>query len=399
MQSTLLRALILSAAATAMSAADPLGTTLEGGQPIVNVRTRYENVSQTGLQDATALTLRLRLGYTTGTINGLQAHADLEHIVALDGDAYNQAGLNPGGAGRAVIADPEHTELNQAYLRYTHAKTVFTVGRQRLVLDNARFIGDVGWRQNQQTFDAITVQDQSFEQIKLTYAYLHQINRIFGDDHPQGRWDSDSHLFNASSVTLPAGTLTGYAYLLDFKNAPAHSSATYGLSFSGLKTFTDKVALSYRVEYATQSDYGSNPRNYTTNYLAISAGLSGAPGSVTLAHEVLGSDHGVGFKTPLATLHAFNGWADQFLATPGDGLCDTSLQLAAQLPAEFAVTASYHHYETGHASRKLGSEWNLQIARPITPQIKGLIKLADFSSAQTTESDVRKVWLQADYAF
>jgi len=397
MNTSLFRALVFSAAATAMSASDPLATALEKGQPTLNIRTRYEDVSQTGLKDATAITLRARLGYTTGKVNGFQGHIDVEHITAYDSDKYNQAGLNPGGAGRAVIADPEDTEINQAYLSYTHEKTTFTAGRQRFVLDNVRFIGDVGWRQNQQTFDAFVVQDQSIDNLKLTYAYLHQINRIFGEDHPAGRWDSDSHLINVNNGGLSFGTLTGYAYLLDFDNATANSTATYGISLDGNRTLTDELKLTYRAEFAQQSDYGSSPLKYDTEYFAISAGLSGAPGSVTLTHETLGSDNGVGFKTPLATLHAFNGWADQFLGTPGDGLRDTSIKLATKLPAKIGLTAVYHHYETVRSNRDLGREWNIVLARPFTPQIKGLIKFADFVSANSSKPDVCKVWVQVEF--
>ncbi len=397
MKTALFRVLILSAAATAMSASDPLATALEEGKPSLNIRTRYEDVSQSGLKDATAFTFRARLGYTTGNVNGFQGHLDVEYITAFDSDKYNQAGLNPRGAGHAVVADPEHTELNQAYLRYTRDKTTFTAGRQRFVLDNVRFIGDVGWRQNQQTFDALVIQDQSIDNLKLTYAYLHQINRIFGNDHPAGTWDSDSHLLNVSNRGLSFGTLTGYAYFLDFDNAAANSTATFGISLAGKNKATDDLEISYRAEFAQQSEYGSSPLKYDTGYYVLSAGISGALASVTLTHETLGSDNGVGFKTPLATLHAFNGWADQFLGTPGDGLRDTSIKLGPKLPGKIGLTAVYHHYETVQNNRELGREWDIVLARSFTPQVKGLIKFADYDGAKNIKPDVRKVWLQVEY--
>lgn len=398
MKTYLVHALLLGAIATTMSAADAFAGAIEQGKVTLNARARYEDVSQTGLRDASALTLRARLGFSTAPLHGFTALVEFEHISALDGDSYSQAGLNPGGAGRAVIPDPEGTELNQAFLRYARGQTTYTVGRQQLVLDNARFIGDVGWRQNQQTFDAVSVRDKTLADTTLTYAYLSQINRIFGDDHPAGRWDSDSHLFNANYTGLTFGTLTGYAYLLDFDNAATNSNATYGLSLSGQKPLNDDLKFTYRAEFADQSDYGSSPLNYRTEYYALSGGLSSALGSITLAHEILGSDRGIGFKTPLATLHAFNGWADQFLSTPGDGLRDTSAAITSNLPAKTVLTAIYHHYETDRANRNLGHEWDLQLAHPFSPQIKGLIKYADFTSDISTLPHVRKFWLQIEYA-
>lgn len=393
MHSLITRTLLLGILTSSISAANPI----EEGKVSLNVRTRYENVTQTGLKDASALTLRARLGFTTAPINGFKALVEFEHITALDPDSYNQAGLNPGGAGRAVIADPEHTELNQAALIYTQNATTVTLGRQRLVLDNVRFIGDVGWRQNQQTFDAFVIQDQTIENTKLTYAYLNQINRIFGDSHPAGQFDSDSHVINASYSGLPGGTLTGYGYLLDFDNAAANSCATFGVSFAGKRPLNDDLKITYRGEYASQSDYGSSPLSYTTDYLALSAGLSGKPGSISITHEVLGSDRNVGFKTPLATLHAFNGWADRFLGTPGAGLRDTYAKCAFKLPSNTSLLAVYHHYETDVGSAKLGHEWNLQAVHSFNSQFKGLIKFADFSGANPTIADVRKIWAQVEF--
>ncbi len=401
MKTVLFRALIFSAVATAMSASNPLAAAFEEGKPTLNIRTRYEDVSQTGLNDATALTLRARVGYTTGQVSGWQAHFDLEHITALDSDQYNQAGLNPGGAGRAVIADPEHTEINQVFLRYTHNQTTVTAGRQRFVLDNVRFIGDVGWRQNQQTFDAIVVQDQNAENLKLTYAYLHQINRIFGDDHPAGQWDSDSHLFNVHHDGLSLGALTGYAYLLDFDNAAANSCATYGLSFDGKKSINDDVALTYRAEYAAQSNYGSSPLSYSTHYLSLSVGFDSDPWSVAFNHEILGSDRGVGFKTPLATLHAFNGWADQFLNTPAQGLKDTYLTVVGNVIFGAKLIVSYHDFETDQDSLDAGNELDILLEKTFNQHYTVGVKYADYQADDEFPSlvDTEKFWVYGQVKF
>jgi len=251
--SLVLAATFLAATATA---AEPnsLEDAFTKGKISLNARLRYEGVHQTALRDADALTLRTRLGFTTAPWQGLKAMIEAENISAADGDRYSQAGLNPAATGRAVVADPETTEINQVFLASTLAKTTATLGRQRLILDNARFIGDVGWRQNQQTFDALVVQDKTLDHTTLTYAYLDQINRVFSDRHPQGKWSSDSHLLHAAHTGLPLGTLTGYAYLLDFKNAAPNSTATYGLSLAGTRPLTPDLKLAYRAELATQTE-------------------------------------------------------------------------------------------------------------------------------------------------
>ncbi len=385
--------------ATLLAATAPLNAAPAGPTLSLNVRLRYEDVQQTGLRDAEALTVRTRLGLSPAPFHGWTALLEGENIATPDGDCYSQAGLNPGGTGRAVVADPELTEINQAWLAYTYGGTTATLGRQRLVLDNARFVGDSGWRQDMQTFDAIVVQDKTLEKTVLTYAYLDRINRVFGDRHPQGYWHSDSHLLNASYAGLPGGTLTGYAYLLDFKPpAAANSCATYGASFAGKAKLSPELTLAYRLEAAHQTDYGSSQLNYSANYFLLETGLSAKPGGLTVGYEVLGSDHGTGFKTPLATLHAFNGWADLFLATPATGLRDTYVKLGAPLPGAVALVAVGHWYESATGATRLGTEFNLQLSRKFGPRCTGLLKYADFRRGNTTQPDVRKIWAQVEFA-
>lgn len=374
---------------------------LAQGKFLVNARLRFESVDQTGLRDANALTLRTRLGFTTAPLHGWKAMLEAENIVAADSGSFSQAGLNRGGAGRAVVADPEITEINQAFIAYASGQTTLTVGRQRLVLDNHRFIGDVGWRQNMQTFDAVVLQDKSLGKTTLTYAYLDRINRVFGDHHAQGYWQSDSHLFNASYAGLPAGTLTGYAYLLDFNRpaSAANSSATYGVSLAGTTRLSDTLKFTYRAEIATQSDYGSSRLNYRANYLGLEAGLAAKQGSLTFGYEELGSDRNVGFKTPLATLHAFNGWADLFLATPATGLRDTYVKGAVNLPAATSLLAFAHWFETDATRIRLGSEFDLQLSRKFGPRVTGLLKYADFRRDSRSFPSVRKIWAQVEFAY
>jgi len=380
-------------------AAEPetLATALAQGKVTLNLRARSEGVEQTGLRDAEALTLRTRLGFTTAPLRGFRAMVEFEHIASPAGDRFSQAGLNPSGAGRAVVADPEGSEVNQAWLAYRRAGTTATLGRQRLNLDNTRFVGDVAWRQNMQTFDGLALVAQPLDRLTLNYAYLTRINRVFGDRHVAGNWDSDSHLFNASYAGLTAGTLTGYAYLLEFANAAAQSSATYGLSFAGAKPLDPAVKLTYRAEYATQTDHRASPLRYSADYLALELGLAGRPGALAVGYEELGSDRGSSFRTPLATLHAFNGWADLFLTTPGNGLRDTYLKATAQLPAAVAFVGFYHDFQAARLGADYGAELDLQLVRKFGPAFTATVKYARFNRTSAAFANVTKVWVQLEF--
>lgn len=395
---TLTSALVLAVLTTAGSSADWISQAFEGGKPSLSIRSRYEGVQQTGVLDANAVTFGTNLGFTSGLVNGFQFSVEAENTTALNGNDYNQAGLNPGGAGRAVVADPVGSEFNQAWVSYNVGESTFKLGRQNLVLDNARFIGNVGWRQNAQTFDAFTVQNTSVENLKLTYSYLQHINRIFGDNHPQGDWQSDSHLLNASYTGLSFGVLTGYAYLLDFDNAAANSTATYGASLAGGVPIGENK-LVYRAEYAWQTDYGSSALDYSTAYVLGELGFATKPFTIAGGYELLGTDNGVGFKTPLATLHAFNGWTDLFLGTPGGGLEDVYGKVVAPLPGGFNLLGFYHQFETD-AGVELGDEIDVQVAYKFSDRLSGLLKYASFEPDSTsTLPKVDKLWIQAEWSY
>jgi hypothetical protein len=271
----------------------------------------------------------------------------------------------------------------------------------RAAVRAARFVGDVGWRQNMQTFDAFVVQNKTLNQTTLTYAYLDRINRVFGRQHPQGYWKSASHLLNASYAGLPGCTLTGYAYLLDLR-VPAYSSnccATYGVSLAGAAPATADLKFTYRAEFATQSDCGSSARNYSADYTGLEAGLTAKPGSLTLGHEVLGSGSNTGFKTPLATLHAFNSWADLFLATPAAGLRDAYVRATAPLPAALPLTVVQHWYKTDRTGINLGTEFNAMVTRKFGSYFTGTVKYADFRRDSLTVPNVRKIWAQVELTY
>lgn len=383
------------------AAPSSLQDAITGGKVSLNVRLRYEHVAQdNALDDADALTIRTRLGYKTAAYNGLTAYLEVQNTTAIVDDYAFPGGTgSQSPAATSIVADPDVTDVSQAWLAYTHGKTTGTVGRQNLVLDNARFVGNVAWRQNYQTFDSVVLKDTTFDKLSLTYGYLWGINRIFGDiAAAQPDYDSDSHVFNASYSGLPFGTLTGYAYLLDFDNAAANSTATYGLSFAGSRPLTDDLKLLYRAEYATQSDYGSSLLNYTADYYLAELGLGLKKYSFSVGYEVLGSDNGRGFRTPLATLHAFNGWADVFLNTPGSGLTDLYFKATATLPYDLSFTAFYHRFESDVGGVTYGDEIDLQLIYKFNKQLSFLAKAA-FYNADAFSVDTNKFSLQADFAF
>lgn len=383
---------VILACAGAVHAADAasLAEAITGGDAALDVRYRLENVEQdNALDDATASTVRTVLGYTTGTLNGLSGYIEFEDVSALGDDDYNST-VN-GKAQFSVIPDPEVTELNEIYLGYKGDSFVLKSGRQSLILDNARFIGNVGWRQNEQTFDMpVSYVNTGIENLKLTYGYMTGVQRIFGDDSPVGEFNMSNHILNAGYTFAPF-KITAYAYLLEFDNEPLQSlmsQQTVGASFSGATG-----GFSYYLEYATQSDYADGAPAIDADYTLIELGYKLGPVALKAAQETLGGDGTYAFTTPLATLHAFNGWADMFLATPLTGLVDAYVDAGATVGG-FGVKAVYHDFSSDRGGVDFGTEIDLLLSRKFSPAYSGGLKFASFSSdSAPVYVDTDKIWL------
>ncbi len=386
-------------------AADSVVDALTGGKPSLDARYRYESVSQeNALKAASASTLRLRLGYETGEFKGFGAMLEAEHLSVLGADNYNSTTNRK--TAYSIIADPEFTEINQGYFSYSGIPgTKLKYGRQRLVLDNQRFIGNVGWRQNEQTFDAFTVVNKSLPATTITAGYIYNANRVFSDLSKTpvatfanvGNAHMQSPILNVSYKGWSAGEIVGYGYLLDYADFATSSIQTWGLRFKGDKAAAEGMKLLYTAEYASQSDYKNNPADYRIDYAFLEAGLAKGVHSVKLGYELLEGNGTKSFQTPLATLHAFNGWADIFLATPANGLKDAYLAAGTTLHG-VKLDAIYHDYRADKGSARYGSEWNLMATRPISKNYLVGIKYAAYN-ARTFSADTDKVWLWGEAKF
>ena len=385
----------------------------------VNARFRWEYADQSNLQTANAYTLRTRFGITTAPLYGFQGMLEAENVASLGNvDDYNAAGSNPAGAGKTIIADPPTTELNQAWLSYTCTNWMMTLkgGRERIVLDNARFVGDVGWRQNQQTFDAGSFEIKPMKDLALFYAYVWEVHRIFGNvpglPAASGNrdFDSRSHLINVSYNACTYAKFTGYTYLLDLKNGAgaANSCATYGGYITGTIPAGEKVKFDYRGEYAYQTDYGDSLLGYQANYYNLELAANVKPFVLGGGYEVLGSDNNSGvagglasFRTPLATLHAFNGWADLFLATPAAGLRDIYGFAQVTIPKiGLPIRAVYHKFDADKGGADYGQEFDVVATKKLGKNWTAIAKYAHYDGkAAPYGFDVDKFWLELGFNF
>ena len=377
--------------------------------PIVEARLRYEGVDQP-TTEADALTARLRAGFELKhAASHLSFLAEAEGTLAITDDYNAFPFALPGSSQRrptfSTVPDPESVDLNRLQVQYKSKVVTLTLGRQRINLDDQRFVGSVGWRQNEQTFDAVRG-EATLGPVSLDATYAIQQNTIFGSEAGPRRAIDGDFVFLGAGGKLGPVTAKAFSYLLDYDEAFAfaNSSKTFGVRLAGTFPLSKAAKLSVTASYAKQSDLGSNPADYSADYLLGEVGVAAMGFTLTGGYEQLGADKSAGkaFQTPLATLHKFNGWADLFLTTPAGGLKDTYVSLAKVFPKVKALpglnaVVAWHTFDSDIGSVGYGSEWDASLGFRLG-KVALLAKYANYE-AKSFGADKEILWLQAEVAF
>ena len=390
----------------APAAGEGLETLVSDGKAALDLRYRYESVEQDDKPStAGANTLRLRLNLATGVVNGFSAFTEFDHVQVIGGEHHDDT--RNGLVNYPVVADPEGTDLNQAWLQYAGPKgTILRLGRQRIALDGERFIGAVGWRQNEQTYDAFRIETKAVPGTALNYAYVDQVQRVFGPDSgtPPASLEGSSHLLNAKFTSLPVGAITVYGYHLDFDDAPQLSSDTLGARYDGTRALGEKLNFGWALEYARQEDGGDNAAQVDAFYSLVELSLKTSAAGFTAGREVLSGEEGTftpttnpAFQTPLATLHKWQGWADKFLTTPSAGIEDVYLGFNVKF-AGWNGQAVWHDFSAEASGLDYGTELDVSVSRKFANRYEVLVKYADYS-ADDLFTDTAKFWLQLGATF
>ncbi|KKC24130.1 alginate export family protein [Sphingomonas sp. SRS2] len=397
-------------------------------KPLIDTRLRYETVDQTGIANkADALTARARLGVEASE-GPLSFLVEAEATMALDESYFSGVNRKPA---YPIVADPENVELNRIQVQYKGiAGTVVTAGRQRINLDDQRFVGSVGWRQNEQTFDAVRIEYAGIKNLKVDLTYSWSDRTIWGVDggkrgfvtRPQAM--NGDNIFANAGYKTPLGTLSAFFYRVDVDETPAAlqrmSSNSFGARFTGSRPLGKAIKWSYTLSFARQQDNGTNPLDYRADYFLAEGGLDIAAFKLGAGVEQLGGDAtvttkatatafagGFAFQTPFATLHKFQGWADKFLTTPAAGITDyyTSAGYGWKKVGPFdtiAATAAWHRYTSDVGSIVYGDEINVQLQAKLKKYTL-TAKYADYQrkgiASFAGDADTKKFWLSVDWVF
>ena len=347
------------------------------GKFSINARTRYEifdlDTASGTLRDGTeadrdGFSTRVRYGYTTPNFNGFTAMAEGETLTRLGGDHDDIHPLDDAGDG---------TDLNQLWVQYANEDYgKAKVGRQIYSLDDHRFIGHVGWRQNIQTFDAATADYTGIDNLSVKGFFSDAVNRVNGD-----YFKMDTYGANISYKFYDNFTLTGFYYEMDNADLTAFENETLGLRAVGSFNLGEqkfKYAGSIAKQDFDENDAGEDDATY------LAADLSTVVAGITLGagFEIMES----GFRTPVATVHKFNGFADVYTPLNGfdNGLEDFYGYIGYTIPVGNGIPVKliYHTFdaESGAASgQDGGDEIDLVASYKINKYLNLIAKYGNYS--------------------
>ena len=384
------------------------------------IRPRYEmaNVDNLTSVAANALTVRTHLSVTAGLleVEGLSATVGVQSINNLGYTDYSSPGnivLNNDGKPYDVIDDPQAAMITEASLNYKAGKTALHAGRSQLNLDNQRFIGTVGWRQLERSYDTLSATNTDIENLELMAAYVYGYAGVTN----VATTETSSVILHAKYKLADALAITAYDYMI------ASQHDTMGIALTGASDLSS-VKLDYRAEYAIQKDasmeYQIKDTKADASYYNLDLGANFSGILAGINYEVLSGTDGVDNKTNfnpmLGTNHKFNGWADVFYvgnAGPTGGLKDFNLRLGYANPSFGKVMAIYHDFASDKSmqaasgtSTNLGSELDLVYSNKISfvNGLSGLLKYASYAKGDVTSfanatNDKQVFWAELDYKF
>ncbi len=379
-----------------------------------STRLRYADLTSAS-QSGKASSIRLRLEIHSQWLDNISTHIGIDHVESgfkdehSDGVRFN---------GKPVIPDVEGSDLNQAWVRGRVSATEITLGRQRLAFDDQRFIGGNGFWQNEQTFDALHIEQSWFTRSRASASHIINVNRIFGDDANTTLETSDIN-YASNNGQRPAAALgdhehntqllrveinewdfsqwVSYGIFIDNKDAPILSSNTVGTRYTfKTQAANFKYVLDAEAALQERTEIDNTP---TTRFTALAAGIGYNSLLLSTHFEQLTAESGAGFITPLGSLHEFYGWADQFSATPASGLNDTSLQLKwRSSPWKFDLR--YHFFSATENNDDYGKEVDLDISLKFKKRHLVHFRLADFNAdADAGFADETRAILSYSYDF
>ncbi len=380
----------------------------EEGKAHLDFRLRYEDVNSNN-QGAQALTLRSRLSFETLPYELFHAYLEFDDVRAFPDDSNYYSGAN-SQLDDLLVEDPEGTELNQAWLAYDIVNTLIKFGRQELSLNNERLLGADSWRQNAQTFSALSIQNETLNYTRIQFVQLNEVQTNQDKELASSHQDINAKMLNLNYRGFWLSDLSLYAlWISDHPDQRQWETSTYGVNLKG--KLGGDFSVDYELGFAQQEDAGANPFNYSVGYSLIDIMFGYQGFKLKTGYERLGASSTGYYVTPLGSLHEFQGASDQF-AKNGLGNLETGIQdgyigvgyeldlkvLNSEMPLDVSVT--YHNFDvdrTVNNMSHLGEEWTIR-AGIENADYRMLVQFSDYHADHFSQDD-RLLWFSLGLSF
>ncbi len=379
---------------------------LSNGKMLWWFRARNEDIDIQRFSDGYANTIASHLGYQTADYHNFSGVLEFVDNTIIGRQRYNSGGgTSPGLVTWAFTNDPRGARIDQVFIDYNdpYFKFDFKGGRQRIRLDNERFIGSSSWRQIEQVYDAGSVFYTGIPNLNVFYAYIGRVNRVWGPKGV-GRFSANSTRTNIANMRYDiwdVGSLVGYGYFLDNEDVPTFSTNTVGLRFNGSHPYRNLNFL-YTAEYARQENATNNPVHYRASYTHFAGGLQINTPCFDFEidgqrEELGGQKHQIGgaFITPLASFHSFQGWAELFNPTPNRGVIDLVASASVKIKPlwDIQLLSYYHNFRQSVGNhRTYGNEVDAEIGKDFK-YVGVYFDYANFMGRDRRFPNVRRYWV------
>jgi hypothetical protein len=342
---------------------------------------------------AMLLSASTRVGFETPLNDALTALLEFEGVSPIARTISASASSPIEGAG---------IEVNRAQVSLDAGALNLVIGRQAISWDDERLVGTIAFRQNQQSFDAVTARYIS-PTWTLEASQVWRVNKVDAFAANRQEQSSGATLLRLSSSS-PLGWLSLYGgqigQSLD-RDRLAGNSRTVGISLDGRRPI-GAVTLLWKLDGAEQSIGRHSANTASPGYRRARFSVEGSRTAVSFGREVLDTDRGASFQPTLGSKRSFQGFAGVFARTPDFGVADTHLELRSVIGnftpiSNLSVLVRAHNFRSASGDMPLGSELDAGIAATLGVH-RLSVEFAQFES-QGFASDSRALWFTVGRRF
>ena len=370
---------------------------------------------------ATFTTMRTRLHAKASISDDVSAFVQIQDVRTWGGETPTSAPPSITQTGTSIHSDG--LDVHQAYISLKNVLDTgldLKIGRQEMVFDEARLIGNIGWIQQAQSFDAARA-DYSNGDISVTAFFAQTVEK---DTHPTLGGTVSGAMFESNFSGL-RGTyslgdngdrVTPYFYYADNPQR-AGGEILQNLGIVGL--YAVKHIEGFRVRFDGAYEFGDvNPTVDKSAFMltaAVGYDLDVADGAnVTLWYDYLSGNDGSdplsqdNFVTPYATNHAFYGHMDNYLNNPSQGLHDIALKgWVKVLGGDLKLSAAAHWFMSAEtlagvgvgSDDDLGQEIDLAASYPLADHTGLSVGYSHYFAGDALSQSSGRNHLDGNWAF